>query len=132
MDLRMVWSPAGLASRPRDNVPAVPLSRVGAKPPGSSARTVRVLGWNLLHAWRDNRTRLEVVVRTLEAEQPDVMALQEVSESWLMNRSNRAKVLAERLGFVWTYRATNGIPKIWEEGLAVLARRSIVRTAHRR
>src|SRR5262249_18030974 len=132
MDPHMVWPTAGPTSGSRDDVPAAPESRNGAKPPRSGARTVRVLGWNLLHAWRDNRTRLEVVARTLEAEQPDVVALQEVSESWLLNRSNRAKLLAERLGFVWTYRATNGIPKVWEEGLAVLARCAIVRTVCRR
>src|SRR5262247_352842 len=114
MDPGMVWSTAGFASGSRDIVPVALEPRAGAKAPGSSARTVRVLDWNLLHAWRDNRTRLEVIARMLEAEQPDVVALQEVSASWLMNRSNRAKVLAERLGFVWTYRATNGIPKVWE------------------
>jgi endonuclease/exonuclease/phosphatase family metal-dependent hydrolase len=100
--------------------------------PEGDRRKVRVLNWNLLHAWKDNDKRLDVVARTLEAQQPDVVGLQEVSESWLMNRSNRAKVLAERLGLVWTYCGTNGIPRLWEEGLAVLARRGIVSTARRR
>src|SRR5262245_15098009 len=95
-------------------------------------RTVRVLDWNLLHARRDNNARLEIVAKALEIERPDIVALQEVSESWLMNRSNRAKALATRLGFAWSYRATNGIPKIWEEGLAVLARGTILRTLGRR
>jgi endonuclease/exonuclease/phosphatase family metal-dependent hydrolase len=93
---------------------------------------VRVLNWNLLHARKDNDVRLEVVARALEAEQPDVVALQEVSQSWLMQRVNRAKVLAARLGFAWRYRGTNGIPKLWEEGLAILARRPIVKTSRRR
>jgi endonuclease/exonuclease/phosphatase family metal-dependent hydrolase len=95
-------------------------------------RTVRVVNWNLLHARKDNDRRLAVVARILEHEQPDVVALQEVSQSWLLQRSNRAEVLAQRLGFAWSYRATNGAPKLWEEGLAILARRSIVRTARRR
>jgi endonuclease/exonuclease/phosphatase family metal-dependent hydrolase len=93
---------------------------------------VRVLDWNILHARKDNDRRLEVVARALEAEQPDVVALQEVSQSWLLQRPNRAEVLAQRLGFAWRYRATNGFPKVWEEGLAVLARRAIVRTMRRR
>jgi endonuclease/exonuclease/phosphatase family metal-dependent hydrolase len=110
-----------------------------ALPPSASARrtagvkrTVRVLDWNLLHARRDNDKRLEIVARTIEAEQPDVVALQEVSESWVLRRPNRAKLLAKRLGFAWQYRGTNGVPRVWEEGLAVLARRTIVRTARRR
>src|SRR5215831_3899492 len=90
-----------------------------APPPSGRARTVRILNWNLLHHRRDNDRRLEVVARALEAEQPDMVALQEVSQSWFMRRANRAKVLATRLGFAWSYRGTNGIPKLWEEGLAV-------------
>jgi len=96
------------------------------------ARLVRVLNWNLLHARKDNDARLEIVARVLEDEQPDVVALQEVSQSWFLRRPNRAEVLAQRLGFAWTYRATNGAPKLWEEGLAILAKHSIVRTAQRR
>jgi endonuclease/exonuclease/phosphatase family metal-dependent hydrolase len=109
-----------------------PPPRLEAWPREDGKGLVRVIDWNLLHAWKDNNTRLEVVARTLEVERPDIVALQEVSQSWLMSRSNRAKVLAERLGFVWRYQSTNGIPKVWEEGLAVLARRPIVRTARRR
>ena len=109
-----------------------PRPRLEAWPREDGKTMVRVIDWNLLHAWKDNDTRLEVVARTLEVERPDIVALQEVSQSWLMSRSNRAKVLAERLGFAWKYQGTNGIPKIWEEGLAVLARRTIVRTARRR
>ena len=100
--------------------------------PLGGMRTVRIVNWNLLHARKDNDRRLEIVARTLETEQPDVVALQEVSQSWLLRRSNRAEVLAQRLGFAWRYRATNGAPKLWEEGLAILARQSIVRTARRR
>jgi endonuclease/exonuclease/phosphatase family metal-dependent hydrolase len=110
--------------------PPRPLRRL-ARPSGGQ-QTVRILNWNLLHARKDNDRRLEVVARALAAEQPDVVALQEVSQSWFLKRANRAKVLATRLGFAWSYRATNGIPKIWEEGLAVLAKRPIVRTARRR
>lgn len=100
--------------------------------PTSGTRTVRVANWNILHARKDNDRRLELVGRILEAEQPDVVALQEVSQSWLLHRPNRAEVLARRLGFTWSYGATNGAPKLWEEGLAILARQSIVRTARRR
>jgi endonuclease/exonuclease/phosphatase family metal-dependent hydrolase len=100
--------------------------------PSAGTRRVRVLNWNLLHARKDNEMRLEIVARALETEQPDVVALQEVSQSWFLRRPNRAEVLAKRLGFAWTYRATNGAPKLWEEGLAVLARQSIVRTVRRR
>jgi endonuclease/exonuclease/phosphatase family metal-dependent hydrolase len=106
--------------------------RPPSRRPTGGARTVRVLNWNLLHARRDNDVRLEIVARALEAEQPDVVALQEVSQSWLIPRVNRAKVLATRLGFAWRYRGTNGIPKVWEEGLAILARRPIIKTSRRR
>jgi endonuclease/exonuclease/phosphatase family metal-dependent hydrolase len=96
------------------------------------AGTVRIVNWNLLHARKDNDRRLEVVARALEAEQPDIVALQEVSQSWLLQRPNRAEVLARRLGFAWSFRSTNGAPKLWEEGLAILARQSIVRTVRQR
>ena len=115
--------------RPRFGQQVTPLLAPG---PTGRKRTVRILNWNLLHHRRDNERRLEVVARALEAEQPDMVALQEVSQSWFMRRANRAKVLATRLGFAWSYRGTNGVPKLWEEGLAVLARRPIVRTARRR
>jgi endonuclease/exonuclease/phosphatase family metal-dependent hydrolase len=36
------------------------------------------------------------------------------------------------LGFAWSYQATNGAPRLWEEGLALLSRHSIVRTVRRR
>ena len=67
--------------------------------PSGGTRTVRIVNWNLLHARRDNDRRLEVVARTLETEQPEVVALQEVSQSWLLKRPNRAEVLAKRLGY---------------------------------
>jgi endonuclease/exonuclease/phosphatase family metal-dependent hydrolase len=132
MDQGSVPSRVGLASESPGGAPVVSLVRVERQPPGNGTGAVRVLDWNLLHAWKHNDTRLEIVARTLEAEQPDIVALQEVSESWLMKRSNRAEVLAKRLGFACAYQGTNGIPKVWEEGLAVLARRTIVRTARRR
>jgi endonuclease/exonuclease/phosphatase family metal-dependent hydrolase len=132
MDPRVVHSPVGLPSDSPGGAPAAPPARSGAGPPEGPRRTVRVLNWNILHARKDNDRRLDVVARALEAEQPDVVALQEVSQSWLLQRPNRAEVLAQRLGFAWRYRATNGAPKLWEEGLAILARQSIVRTARRR
>jgi endonuclease/exonuclease/phosphatase family metal-dependent hydrolase len=126
-------APAGNGSvdrKRRSAQPAPPL-RLPARRAGG-VRTVRVLNWNLLHARKDNDTRLEIVARALEAEQPDLVALQEVSQSWFLRRPNRAEVLARRLGFAWKYRATNGAPKLWEEGLAVLARQPLVRTVRRR
>jgi endonuclease/exonuclease/phosphatase family metal-dependent hydrolase len=125
-------SVVGLVSESPGGAPVAPPACLEVRHRGNGRRILRVLDWNLLHAYKDNNTRLEIVARALEVERPDVVALQEVSESWLMNRSNRAEVLAKRLGFVWTYRGTNGIPKVWEEGLAVLARRAIVRTTRRR
>jgi endonuclease/exonuclease/phosphatase family metal-dependent hydrolase len=110
--------------------PAPPASR--APRTGDGKRTVRVLDWNLLHARKDNDKRLEIVARALEGERPDVVALQEVSQSWFLKRPNRAKLLAKRLGFRCSYRGTNGVPKVWEEGLAILSRRTIVRTARKR
>jgi endonuclease/exonuclease/phosphatase family metal-dependent hydrolase len=111
---------------------AVNLAPTSARPLAPTNRTVRVLDWNLLHARRDNRARLEVVARMIANEHPDVVALQEVSQSWLLGRGNRAEVLARRLDLQWSYQATDGIPKVWEEGLAVLSKRAIIRTVRRK
>ncbi len=100
--------------------------------PETAKRMVRVLDWNLLHARKDNEARLEVISRMIESERPDVVALQEASRSWVLGRENRAKALADRLGFQWCYRATDGVPIVWEEGLAVLSKRAIIRTARRK
>ena len=105
---------------------------VEARPSVGDKRTVRVLAWNLLHARKDNNARLEIVARTLEAERPDVVALQEVSQSWLMNRPNRAKVLAKTTRLCVVLSSYQWNPEGWEEGLAVLARHPIVGTARRR
>jgi endonuclease/exonuclease/phosphatase family metal-dependent hydrolase len=111
---------------------AASLAPTSPRSPATAKRMVRVLDWNLLHARKDNQARLEVVGRMIETEQPDVVALQEASQSWVLGRENRAKVLADRLGFQWCYRATDGVPRVWEEGLAVLSKRAIIRTARRK
>jgi endonuclease/exonuclease/phosphatase family metal-dependent hydrolase len=107
-------------------------SLASPRSPATAKRMVRVLDWNLLHARKDNEARLEVVSRMIESERPDVVALQEASRSWVLGRENRAKALADRLGFQWCYQATDGVPIVWEEGLAVLSKRAIIRTARRK
>jgi endonuclease/exonuclease/phosphatase family metal-dependent hydrolase len=132
MDQGSVPSRVGLASESPGGAPVVSLVRVERQPPGNGTRAVRVLDWNLLHTRKDNQARLEVVRRLIESEQPDVVALQEASRSWVLGRENRAKTLADRLGFQWCYQATDGVPIAWEEGLAVLSKRAIIGTARRK
>jgi endonuclease/exonuclease/phosphatase family metal-dependent hydrolase len=59
----------------------------------------RVLDWNLHYGVAlDTRVDLEQIARTIEAEQPDVVALQEVARGWVLGGGvDMATWLAERL-----------------------------------
>jgi endonuclease/exonuclease/phosphatase family metal-dependent hydrolase len=107
---------------------------------GSGAGTLRVMTWNLwwrFGAWQDRR---EAILRTLEAERPDILGLQEVWAGSGPDAENMAGWLAERLGMHWAWsRATaqgrwhsrNGGDTTVDVGVAVLSRYPILETAER-
>lgn len=113
---------------------------------------LRVMTWNLwwrFGAWQERRN---AILRTLEAERPDVLGLQEV---WAgegegcegavgkggEDGGNLAGWLAERLGMHWAWsrspvqdrwHARNGGDTSVDVGVAVLSRHPILATAERR
>lgn len=115
---------------------------------GAGTGTLRVMTWNLwwrFGAWQDRR---EAILRTLEAERPDVLGLQEVWASSgpggaggeHLGGENLAEWLAGRLGMHWAWsRATvqdrwharNGGDTTVDVGVAVLSRYPILATAER-
>ena len=68
----------------------------------------------------DQRTAM--VAALIAAEQPDVIALQEVTRS--ASLANRAEVLAAMTGYAWTWRPTHQLV-IGEEGIAIMTRGQI-------
>lgn len=105
---------------------------------GASGGTVRVMTWNLWWRFGDWRARREAILRTLEAERPDVLGLQEV---WAGPDENLAGWLAERLGMHWVWsrspvqdrwHSRNGGDSTVDVGVAVLSRTPILETAERR
>lgn len=86
----------------------------------SARESVRVATLNLWHAATDLRQRTETTARLLDHLNPDVVGLQEVSGSiW---RPNRARILADSLDWHQSYRPSDGVKLVFEEGLAVLSR----------
>jgi len=66
--------------------------------------------------------RTQIVADLINAEQPDLVALQEVIQN--LTWPNRAEVLAELTGCEWIWERTYNVI-LFEEGIAVLARGSI-------
>jgi endonuclease/exonuclease/phosphatase family metal-dependent hydrolase len=83
---------------------------------------LRVLTWNVWGRGGPWEARLEAIARTLEAAQPDLVALQEV---WEKGDRNQAAILASRLSFhhVFEGRPTAGGVSV---GNAILSRWPIV------
>ncbi|MBU2602729.1 MAG: endonuclease/exonuclease/phosphatase family protein [Actinobacteria bacterium] len=81
---------------------------------------LRVMNYNLHNGFAtDGRLDLEALAATIEAEDPDVLALQEVSRGWVINGSvDMLGWLSGRLGMVPVYGPTAG--PLW--GNAVLTR----------
>jgi endonuclease/exonuclease/phosphatase family metal-dependent hydrolase len=92
---------------------------------GSTATPIRVLTINLKtalpsDAQADQRTAM--VAALIEAEQPDVIALQEITQSGSM--TNRAELLGQMTGYAWEWRQTHSL-FIGEEGIGVMTRGQI-------
>ena len=92
----------------------------GVEPEEGSGFPVRVMSYNLHQGFdTDGRHSVEELAKVIEAEQPDIVALQEVSRGWVINGSVDVLVwLSQRLGmdYVWG-PATDSV---W--GNAVLSR----------
>ncbi len=88
---------------------------------------LRVVTWNLWGRGGPWEARLEAIAATLQAAQPDVLALQEV---WEDGTQDQAAILGARLGcqHVLQGRPTSGGVSI---GNAILSRWPIVRSDHR-
>ncbi|MFC4031521.1 endonuclease/exonuclease/phosphatase family protein [Streptomyces polygonati] len=104
---------------------------------------MRVMTWNLWWRFGGWRERREAIARTLEAERPDVLGLQEVwgSADGTGPDGNLAGWLAERLGMHWTWSRSpvqdrwhkrNGGDTSVDVGVAVLSRHPLLETAERR
>ncbi len=109
----------------------VPDSSVGAAPDsgtgdGSPTGTsIRVLTINLKTALPSDATadqRIAMVAAMIEAEQPDVVALQEITQSGSM--TNRAEVLGSMTGYAWEWRMTHEL-LVGQEGIGVMTRGQI-------
>ena len=106
----------------------MPLGR-GLSAPRVSAEVadglpLRLMTYNLhcgFDPWGD--LDLEAIARVIEAEQPDVVALQEVPRGWVINGSVDAITwLSRRLGMVYAFAGT--ADPLW--GNAILSRRPIL------
>jgi endonuclease/exonuclease/phosphatase family metal-dependent hydrolase len=97
--------------------------------PSAGARPVRVVTYNV-HKGFDTRGHLdlEAIARAIEAESPDVVALQEVSRGQITECDvDMASWLSRRLGLPCVYTPT-GVP-LW--GQAVLTRLPVLRAESR-
>ncbi len=113
IQLASTWSVGAPAARPE--------LRAG----DAAGFPLRIMTYNL-HLGIDPRGRLDLerIAATIEAEDPDVVALQEVSRGWVINGS--ADVLAwlsRRLGMHYVFAGT--ADPLW--GNAVLSRRPLLR-----
>lgn len=111
---------------------------------GDGPDALRVMTWNLWWRFGGWQERREAILRTLEAERPDVLGLQEVWASGGPDGAggeNLAEWLAERLGMHWAWsraaaqdrwHARNGGDTSVDVGVAVLSRHPILATAERR
>ena len=98
------------------SLPSTPFTR--------RCNTLKILSANLWHDWplhRHQRQRLESFARLVEAEQADIVLLQEVA------RTAELRVdewLTQRLGMAYVYTRANGHEAAigFEEGLAVFSR----------
>jgi endonuclease/exonuclease/phosphatase family metal-dependent hydrolase len=103
-------------------VTAVPASSRQAVP-GSGA-PIRVMTYNLHNGFNpQGHLGMEAIAQVIEMQQPDVVALQEVSRGWAMNGSlDMITWLSQRLGMPYIYGAT--ADPIW--GNALLSRYPII------
>src|SRR5687768_6704860 len=86
---------------------------------------VKVLTMNLKTPLPSDSTvdqRTALVAALIAAEQPDVIALQEVTKS--SSLANRAEALAAATGYVWKWKQTHQLI-VGEEGIAIMTRGQI-------
>lgn len=94
---------------------------------GDSApsKPVRVLTINLKTALPSDSSadqRAQMVAALIEAEQPDVIALQEITQSSSM--MNRAELLAQMTSYAWAWKQTHEL-FVGQEGIGVMTRGQI-------
>lgn len=89
-------------------------------PTPTDSSPIRVITYNIHNGFNTlGQLDLEAIARVIEAEQADVVALQEVSRGWALNGSvDMAGWLSQRLGMPYTFTPTAGA--MW--GHAVLSR----------
>jgi endonuclease/exonuclease/phosphatase family metal-dependent hydrolase len=95
-----------------------------ATPATPSGGPVRVLTYNLhngINPW--GQLNLEAIAQTIESEDPDVIALQEVSRGWIINGSaDMLQWLGQRLDMPYVWGPTEG--DLW--GNAIFSRYPII------
>jgi endonuclease/exonuclease/phosphatase family metal-dependent hydrolase len=117
----------GGGDAPVDGTSAGEDARAVADGAGDSApkAPVRVLTMNLKTALPSDATsdqRTAMVAALIAAEQPDVVALQEITQS--SSLANRGQVLASATGYALAWRQTHQLG-IGQEGIGILARGTI-------
>ena len=102
----------------------------GAPPVGDGGtESLRLWTFNLLNPSNplgpggDVTVRTQMVVDAIAAEQPDLIAFQEVVDSSMV--PNRAQFIADAAGYEWTWKMTHSLGA-FDEGIAVLSRWPIV------
>ncbi|NJN83067.1 MAG: endonuclease, partial [Caldilineaceae bacterium] len=83
-------------------------------------RPIRIFNYNLHNGFDpDGRLTIEEMAQAIEAENPDVVLLQEVARGWLIYGSlDMLEWLSQRLGMAYVYAPTTG--PLW--GNAILSR----------
>jgi endonuclease/exonuclease/phosphatase family metal-dependent hydrolase len=71
----------------------------------------------------DAEARTAIVIALIDGAKPDVVALQEVTQSPTL--ANRAQVIADATGYAWVWEPTHELV-IGQEGIAILARGEIL------
>src|SRR5689334_22489162 len=112
------------ASHSNDDVDAPGLDAVDAVMATHDAPThvVTVMTMNLRTALPSDATvdqRTALVAQLIETEHPDVVALQEITESLTM--MNRGQALADATGYAWTWKLTHQLI-VGNEGIGILTR----------
>ena len=117
IDRRMLL--AGIAATPL----AVPLAGCATRPAGGGGDLMKLVCFNIWHNQGDWAARQALLVDAIGAENPDVIALQEVLEDAAVGLPNQARTLAGALGGYETHFVSTdpeGAPRRY--GNAILSR----------
>jgi endonuclease/exonuclease/phosphatase family metal-dependent hydrolase len=106
-------------------LPALLWLTTPAANPATAANTIRVMNYNLHNGFNTGGAlNIDALAGVLEAQQPDIIMLQEVSRGWVVNGSLDAfNWLARRLKYPYAY-FTPSSDALW--GMAILSRYPIV------